>query len=41
MPAFQEVLLPDEIEDLVAFLHEKKRNSPATVSLSDQAPRSH
>jgi mono/diheme cytochrome c family protein len=40
MPAFQDALLPDEIEDLVAFLHEKKRNSPATISLSDQAPRS-
>jgi mono/diheme cytochrome c family protein len=40
MPAFQEVLLPDEIEDLVAFLHEKKRNGAATIPLSDQAPRS-
>jgi mono/diheme cytochrome c family protein len=40
MPAFQEALLPDEIKDLVAFLHEKKRNSPASISLSDQAPRS-
>jgi len=40
MPAFQDALLPDEIEDLVAFLHEKKRSSSATISLSDQAPRS-
>lgn len=40
MPAFQEALLPDEIEDLVAFLHEKKRSGPVTISLSDQAPRS-
>jgi mono/diheme cytochrome c family protein len=40
MPAFQEALLPDEIEDLVAFLHEKKRSGPATISLSDQPPSS-
>jgi mono/diheme cytochrome c family protein len=40
MPAFQEVLSSDEIEDLVVFLHEKRKNGPATISLSDHNPNS-